>query len=389
LLPIPKSSVLELLRYLIRIPSVNPSLSPEEGHNEVRIAEFIVEWLRRYNVEARMEFVKPGRPNVYAEVGDGDGPTLCLCAHIDTVGTAGMEIDPFEPKVEGSNVYGRGSCDMKAGVAALMVTAASLAASGSIKGKLILALVCDEEYASIGADDFVSRHKADACILTEPSDLKMVIAHRGFLWGKVTTYGRSAHGSRWDLGESAITKMANVVVGLDDLDKNVLRNRQEHLIGPASMHVSLINGGVGVSTYAPECNIDIERRTLPSENVDRIRLEIEEVVQRAVKDSKVDWYFERSPFSCDPNELIIQHVTASYESLLGQKPESFGWPFWTDAAIFQAAGIPTVNIGASGVGLHETVEWVDFDSVLINTEILIQTATTFLQNKERIGNIKK
>ncbi|MBU8878104.1 M20/M25/M40 family metallo-hydrolase [Bacillus sp. FJAT-29790] len=383
----PKSNVLELLRELIRIPSVNPTLAPEEGHNEMKIAEFAVEWLKKHNVDARIELVEPGRPNVFAEVGDGDGPTICLCAHLDTVGTAGMEIAPFEPKVEGDRVYGRGSCDMKAGIATIMSTAATLAAAGSIKGKLILALVCDEEYASIGADHYVLHHKADACILTEPSDLKMVIAHRGFLWGKVTTSGRSAHGSRWDLGNSAISKMGNVIVGLDHLDKNVLRNRREDLVGPASMHVSLINGGVGVSTYAPDCQIHIERRTLPSENVDSIKSEIERVIQNASEGSLIDWYFQRAPFSCDPNELIIKHVTESYKSLLSREPERVGWGFWTDAAIFQQAGIPTVNIGASGFGLHEPVEWVDFESVFLNTNILINTAKTFLKGKEVIAGI--
>ncbi|MCI1696326.1 M20 family metallopeptidase [Aneurinibacillus aneurinilyticus] len=382
LLTFPKSNILELLRELIRIPSVNPTLAPEEGHNEVKIAEFVVDWLRKHNVDARIEFVEPGRPNVFAEVGDGEGPTLCLCAHLDTVGTAGMEIDPFDPKIEGNRVYGRGSCDMKAGVAAIMSTAASLAAAGSIKGKVILALVCDEEYASIGADHFVLHHRADACILTEPSDLKMVVAHKGFLWGKVTTTGRSAHGSRWDLGDSAISKMGNVIVGLDNLDKNVLRNRREGLVGPESMHVSLISGGIGVSTYAPDCTIHIERRTLPSENTDDVKSEIERVIQNIAKDSHIDWYFKRDSFSCAPNESIIQHVTASYKSLLGSVPESVGWGGWTDAAIFQQAGIPTINIGASGFGLHEPVEWIDFETVLINTNILINAATTFLQDKK-------
>ncbi|MEH7344628.1 M20/M25/M40 family metallo-hydrolase [Bacillus sp. JJ1532] len=387
MLTISKSEVLELLRDLIRIPSVNPTLAPEEGYNEVQIAEFAVNWLKKHKVDARLEFVEPGRPNVFAEVGDGDGPTLCLCAHLDTVGTKGMEIAPFDPKVEGSRVYGRGSCDMKAGIAAIMSTAASLAASGSIKGKVILALVCDEEYSSIGADHFVLHHKADACILTEPSDLKMVIAHRGFLWGKVTTWGRSAHGSRWDLGDSAISRMGKVIVGLDDLDKNVLRNRREDLVGPASMHVSQISGGVGISTYAPECQIHIERRTLPSENISNIKTEIEKVVQNVAEGSHIDWYFQRNPFSCNSSELIVQKLTESYRLLVGRELESVGWGFWTDAAIFQQAGIPTVNIGASGFGLHEPVEWVDFDSVIMNTNLLIDTATTFLREKRMMTEV--
>ncbi|PIC63371.1 hypothetical protein CSV79_12080 [Sporosarcina sp. P13] len=375
-----KTEILNLLQDLIRIPSVNPVLAPTEGHNEVKIAEFAVEWLQRHHVHAEIEYVKPGRPNVYAEVGDGDGPTLCLCAHLDTVGTDGMEIDPFEPTVEGNRVYGRGSCDMKAGAAAIMSTAAILAAEGTVKGKVILALVCDEEYASIGADHFVKQHKADACILTEPSDLKMVVAHRGFLWGKITTIGRSAHGARWDIGESAITKMGSVIVGLDRLDKEVLRERTHPLVGPASMHVSLVTGGIGVSTYAPECQIQIERRTLPNESIDEIKKEIEQVVQAAAEGSKIEWFFRRDPLLCDENELIMQHVSNAYQSVVGTEVEKVGWEVWTDAAVFHEAGIPTLNIGATGFGLHEPVEWVDFDSVMKNTDILVQSARTFLKD---------
>ncbi|ARF17780.1 M20 family metallopeptidase [Sporosarcina ureae] len=380
------SDSLELLRDLIRIPSVNPVLAPNEGHNEVKIAEFAVEWLRKHHIHAEIEFVEPGRPNVYAELGDGDGPTLCFCAHLDTVGTEGMTIAPFEPTVEGNRVYGRGSCDMKAGVASIMSAAAILAAEGTVKGKVILALICDEEYASIGADHYVLHHKADACILTEPSDLKMVVAHRGFLWAKITTTGRSAHGARWDLGESAITKMGSILVGLDQFDKKVLRERKDPLVGPASMHVSLVNGGVGVSTYAPECQIHVERRTLPNEDADAVKAEIEQVVKEAVEGAEVEWYFKRDPLLCDENAEIIQHATKAYEKVMGHEVEKIGWEVWTDAAVFHQAGIPTINIGASGFGLHEPVEWVDFESVIKNTDILVESAKSFLKAGSSISN---
>lgn len=372
------TTIQDLLRQLIRIPSVNPSLCPEEGYNEVKLAEFAVEWLTAHNVEAHIEYVQPDRPNVFAEIGDGDGLALCLCAHLDTVGTTGMEISPFEPSVEGNRVYGRGSCDMKAGLAAVMSSAAELAAAGTVKGKVILALVCDEEYKSIGAEHFVAHHQADACIITEPTDLKLVTAHKGFLWGNVTTKGRSAHGSRWDLGESAITKMGHLITAFDSFDTKTLRNRKEDLVGSASMHVSLINGGVGVSTYAPICEMHVERRILPSETTENVTSEMESVIKGLDENSCVDWYFERKATNCDPTAFIVQAVTASYEKVVGKKPELTGWDFWTDAAIFQQKGIPSVNIGPAGYGLHEPVEWVDFDSVVQNIDVLIYTAKRFL-----------
>lgn len=154
-----KPKVTELLCELIRIPSINPHLAVEKDHNEMALALFICDWLHAHNIKAQIEEVLPGRPNVYAEIGNGNGPTLCLCAHLDTVGVQEMTIPPFQPAIDNNRVYGRGSCDMKGGLAAVISAALAIAEQG-ICGKLILALVCDEEYASIGADDFVKRHQA-------------------------------------------------------------------------------------------------------------------------------------------------------------------------------------------------------------------------------------
>jgi acetylornithine deacetylase len=203
------------------------------------------------------------------------------------------------------------------------------------------------------------------------------MAHKGFVWGEVLTSGKSAHGSRWDLGVSAITKMGKVIVCLDEFDRNVLRQRTEDLVGPASMHVSLIRGGVGVSTYAQECRIHLERRTLPSENMDEVKRELERVILNTDERAQVNWYFSRPPFSCDRNEPIVHHVIRAAKAVTGLEPEKVGWGVWTDAAVFKSVGIPTVNIGPSGFGLHEPVEWVDFESVVSTAEILIDTANSF------------
>ncbi len=371
-----KGEISTLLCQLISIPSINPEFVEDKNSNEQEIATYIYNWLTARHIKAAIEEVVPGRPNVYAEIGSDDGPTLCLCAHIDTVGVQEMTISPFEPTIEGNRIYGRGSCDMKGGLAAVLSAAAALSTQ-SFSGKLILALVCDEEYSSIGADDFVKKHHADACILTEPSQLDLVTAHKGFLWGKVTLAGKSAHGSRWDIGDSAISKVGALLVELDKFDKTILRKRVDDLVGPASMHVSLIHGGTGVSTYASECTIHLERRTLPSEDPFSIQTELESVIQKAAPDAKVEWYFSRPSFACDPNEAIVSCVKEVFQTVMGREPKTVGWGVWTDAAIFQQAGIPTVNIGPIGFGLHEPVEWVDLDSVVKTTEILFEAAVSF------------
>src|SRR5262249_31403991 len=197
------------------------------------IANVAQQWLTSNGVKSWVEEAAPDRPNAIAEVGAGKSPTLVFCAHLDTVGTAGMAIPPFEPKVDGNRVYGRASYDMKGSVAAVLCAAAVLARDG-FPGRLLVALVADEEYASIGAQDFVKRHTADACVLTEPSEGRLIVSHKGFLWAEIKTKGRAAHGSRWDLGISAIAKMAKVIAALECFDQQELRNRNHPLLGPGS-----------------------------------------------------------------------------------------------------------------------------------------------------------
>ena len=369
--------VLELLRSLIAIPSVNPTLAPDEAHGEAKVAAFAAAWLSARGVAARLEEAAPGRPNVYAEVGEGHGPTLCLCAHLDTVGTAGMTIAPFEPLVEGSRVYGRGGYDMKGGVAAVMAAAAEIAATGGVPGKLMLALVADEEYASLGAADFVRRHRADGCILTEPSAQELILGHKGFVWAEITTRGRAAHGSDWAHGVSAVGKMGRIITELGLFDRDVLRTRVHPLVGPASLHCATVAGGTGVSTYAPGCRLQVERRTLPGETPEQVARELAEVVHAAGEEAEVNCFFDRPPLLCDREERVAVALRAAARAVTGADPNEAGVGYWMDAALFAAAGIPAVNYGPDGAGAHEAVEWVDLDSVVAVARVLTETARGF------------
>jgi acetylornithine deacetylase len=373
-----KDAVLEVLQGLIRTPSVNPTLAPGEPGGEAAIAAYACGWLSARGVRAWQEEVAPGRPNAVAEVGDGNGPTLVLCAHLDTVATTGMTIPPFDPRVEGNRVYGRGSYDMKGGAAACMAAAAALA-DEPLGGKVMLALVCDEEYASIGASDFVRRHPADACILTEPSSgpLELVLAHKGFVWLEVTTRGKAAHGSRWDLGVSAIGCMGRIIAALEEYDKRELRARVHPLVGPASMHCALVSGGTGLSTYAETCTLGVERRTIPGETPEQAVRDIERVIRAAGETAEVRLTLERRPLECDPSSAIANAVRDAATSIAGRTPAEVGVAYWMDAAIFASAGIPTVDYGAGGAGAHEAVEWVDLGSVVMCARVLVEAAQTF------------
>lgn len=375
--PLAPQAVRELLESLVRIPSVNPTLAPEEAHGEAAIAAFACRWLEERGVRAWLEEAVPGRPNAVAEVGRGAGPTLVLCAHLDTVSTAGMTIPPFEPRVENGRLYGRGSYDMKCGAAALMSAAVSLA-QGSLAGRVLIALVADEEYASVGAEAFVARHRADACILTEPSEGQLVLAHKGFAWIDVTTHGRAAHGSRWDLGRSAIGRMGRIIAALERFDQEALRARTHPLVGPASLHCALVSGGAGLSTYAPECTLQIERRTLPGETAEQTLAEVATVVREAGEEAEVSLRFARTPMVCDRAAPIAAALREAARDVTGAAPAEIGVPYWMDAAIFDRAGIPTVDFGPTGAGAHEAVEWVDLDSVVTAARVYARAANRFL-----------
>jgi acetylornithine deacetylase len=372
-----RSEVLEILQELIRTPSVNPSIAPEEGHGEEAIANIARQCLEAKGVKSWLEEAAPGRPNVVAEVGAGQRGTVVFCAHLDTVGTSGMTIPPFEPTLEGDRVYGRGSYDMKGGAAAAMAAAVALARE-DFPGKVLVALVADEEYASIGAQDFVKRHNADACVLTEPSEGRLILAHKGFVWAEIVTKGRAAHGSRWDLGVSAIAKMAKIIAALELFDQQQLRNMTHPLVGPGSQHCSLIRGGSGLSTYAEECTLHVERRTLPGEAPESVMKELKNVIRSTGEDGQLRIMLDRPPFTCDANAKIANSARSAAMSVTGQFPEIAGVSYWMDAALFANAGIPTVNYGPSGAGAHEAVEWVDMNSVVTTAQVLVETARTFL-----------
>jgi acetylornithine deacetylase len=374
--PLSRESVLDVLQQLIRIPSVNPIIAPDEGTGERAIAEFARDWLAQRGVKAWIDEIEGDRVNVVAETGAGSGSTLVACAHIDTVQTAGMDIPPFEPRVDGSRVYGRGSYDMKGGVASIMCAAAALHTTG-IAGKFMVALVADEEYASIGAQDFVKRYKADACIVTEPTSLGMeelVTSHKGFVWLDVIVHGRAAHGSRWQDGVSAIAKMGPIIGALDEFNRNVLRNREHPLVGPASMHCSMIAGGSGVSTYAAECRLSIERRTIPGETPEQVVDEIRNIVGT---DADVTVTLERPPLDVSADSRIADCARRAMQKVTGKKPAVAGVAYWMDAALFANAGMDTLNFGAKGEGAHAAIEWVDLDTVVQCAQTLYETGVLF------------
>jgi acetylornithine deacetylase len=374
--PLDRASVMETLQLLISTPSVNPDLAPDENAGEAKIANVIRDWFNQRGIESWTEEAAPDRPNAIARIGSGHAPTLILCAHIDTVSTAGMTIPPFDPRVEGQRVYGRGSYDMKGGAAAILCAMAKLATE-KLSGTVMAALVADEEYASIGVQHFVAHHQADACVVTEPSEGRLILGHKGFVWAKITTEGRAAHGSRWDLGVSAIARMGRIIAALDEFDRTTLRARTHPLVGAASQHCATVHGGAGLSTYAPSCTVQLERRTLPGESTAQVMDEIRKVISAAGEEATIKLLLDRPPLVCPRDARIAECVRQAATRVHGHAPEEAGVAFWMDAALFAAAGMETVNYGATGAGAHEAVEWADLDSVVSCAAVLTETARNF------------
>ncbi len=280
-------AVLQLLRELIAIPSVNPSLAPEEAGRggERELALFIGDWLRKRGIPVVLQEAAPGRFNVLGLVsGRSRGKTLMLNGHLDTVGTAGMAGAPFRAAFLKGKVYGRGSADMKGGLAAMLAAADALTTRDSgFRGQLLLAFVIDEEYLSIGTEKVLEQFAADGAIVAEPTDLVIGIAHKGFAWAGVTVFGKAAHGSRPAEGVDAIVKAGKFLAEVERYEQTVLFRKKHPLLGAPSLHASRVAGGRDWSTYPDRCRIEFERRTIPGENPANLAQELRVLIARVRK----------------------------------------------------------------------------------------------------------
>ncbi len=272
------SEIVELLRQLVAIDSINPDLVPG-GAGEEKIARFVADWFERAGLEVVWDEPAPGRPNVIGIArGTGGGRSLLLNAHMDTVGVEGME-RPHAPYIQDNRLYGRGAYDMKGGLAAIMAAGAAAKKRG-LRGDVIVTAVADEEYASIGTSSIVKKWHADAAIVTEPTELHICTAHKGFVWLDVETEGVAAHGSRPDLGVDAIVKMGKVLLGLEELDRSLRAAPSHRLLGSGSVHASLIQGGQELSSYPRHCSLGVERRTVPGETLQKVESEIPRICEQ-------------------------------------------------------------------------------------------------------------
>ncbi|MFF4569673.1 ArgE/DapE family deacylase [Streptomyces sp. NPDC001410] len=370
-----------LLARLVSIDSVNPDLVPG-GVGETVIVGFCSEWLAARGFEVHSLEKRPGRPSLVAIArGTGGGRSLMLNGHLDTVSLADYDGDPLDPQIRGGRMYGRGTFDMKGGIAAMMAAAARATAHGSLRGDVILACVADEEHGSAGTEEVLESFSADAAIVTESSHLEVTLAHKGFAWFEVEIEGRAAHGSRPELGVDAIAKAGHFLVALEELGRRLAEGPAHPLLGTGTVHAAVIHGGEEPSTYPAHCRITLERRTVPGESADTVQTELTAVLDHlaaTVPDFRyrLTHGLHREPFEADPDAPIVRTLTRHAEQALG-RPAVRAEPCWTDCALLDRAGIPCLLFGADGAGAHAATEYVDLASLDRLTDILTATIADF------------
>ena len=373
------SEATDLLADMVRINSVNPTLDAN-GPGEGACAEFVRQWCERQGMETSV-VLSEGRPNVIAVLrGSGGGKSMMLNGHLDVVGVTGMA-DPFLPRIENGRMYGRGTADMKSGVAAMMV-AASRAARMNLRGDVILTAVADEEAYSIGTSAVLdSGLRADAAIVTEPSNLDIAIAHKGFVWAEVSFEGRAAHGSQPENGVDAIVHAGRFLTGLHALQKRLEAGPQHPLLGAGSVHASTIQGGTEWATYPARCTLRVERRTVPGETAEGFLAELEQIAGACraefpdfCADVRLDW--SRGTFDIAPDHPLV--ALAQQKVRAHQGPAKLtGKAGWMDACLLSEAGIPTIVFGPLGDGYHGLGEWVDLASVDTCADVITDIVSAF------------
>jgi acetylornithine deacetylase len=371
---IPRGDAVALARALIQIDSRNPTLA-RDSRGEGDCARALATILEDWGFAVDLIEAAPGRPNVLGRLGPTDAPALMLNGHLDVVSTEGMVHEPFDAAPHNGRIYGRGSADMKAGVAA-MCAAAIQAASQNAKRQVVIAAVVDEEYESLGTRALIAGGmQADAAIITEPTRLAICPAHRGFAWFDILVKGRAAHGSRYDVGIDAITHAGLLLAELDRLEHTRGSGRTHPLLGRGSLHASTISGGLGISTYPEVCTLSVERRTVPGETVEMTMLELRDACarirsQRPQFDASVTLRTAQLPSDVPVDAPIVKRLSRAIERE-GVPVRIEGMSAWTDAALLNEAGIPTVCFGPGDIGLaHAAEEYVPIAEIEVATRVL-------------------
>ena len=372
-------AVTRLLSDLVAIPSVNPMGRPMDGPGifEVGMSDYLEAWFRSRGVAVERRPIAPGRDNILARYEAPDSRrTVLFDAHQDTVPVDGMTIDPFRPAVEGGRLYGRGSCDVKGGMTAMLLAFDRLVAErprGS--ASVLFAATVDEEFTHIGSTDLAGYpHGADLAIVAEPTRLDLVDRHKGAVRWKIVTRGVACHSSTPNLGRNAIYTMAQVIGHLADYAQDLARSSPDPVLGPPTFSVGRIDGGQSVNVVPDWCHVEVDRRVIPGEDLaacpDRVwshlrgRMDVEDV------EFLPPWIRMPPLAPTDGAGRWLDPVREAIARAIGRQPEVGGVPFGTDAGpLGESGGLPCFVFGPGDIAqAHTKDEWIELDQVRAASE---------------------
>ena len=367
----------QLLAALVACDSTNPGLVPG-GAGERAVAALIAAELASAGLEVERTDVLPGRPNVVGRLrGTGGGPALMLCGHTDVVAAPPAL---FTPRVRDGRMYGRGTGDMKAGLAAALTAVRSLAADPPA-GDVIVAAVVDEEWLSAGAEALARTVSADAAIVLEATGLDIVVEHGGFAWFELESTGFEAAGDDTDNGRDAIAYLGAALSEIAALDRRLAAGPAAPY-GRPSAHVGTVAGGVQLSAWPGRAVAGVERCMTAAESPEAIRAEIADVATRAQArepglDLAVRELLMRPGIILDEGDPVVRSLGNAFTQLAGRLPVLRGDMGWMDSGVLAEAGIPSVVFGPVGGGEHTDEEWVDLTSVALCADVLVAAARSF------------
>ncbi len=359
------------LRDLVAIPSVNPMGRddlPSDIVGEAAIAAHLKDVLGRLGLDA-VTMGEGGRTSVVAEASVGpNAETLLVASHIDTVPVDGMEIDPFDPVIEGDRLLGRGSCDTKAGMAALLEALERVLERGRLRRNVIIVGEADEELGSIGVADVLAHlgdRKPDWVLATEPTNLQLINAHKGVVHSRICARGRACHSSDPTQGRNAIVLLAQAILAIEE-SAAIFTDRPHPTLGPATLSVGIVRGGQAPNIVPDEARIWVDRRTLPDETPASVQAQVEAALDAAGLAAEVvveSCTEEKPPLETDPSDPGALAAAAALTSV-GLPGECGHVAFGTDAGVFSRAGIPGIVLGPGSINVaHTSREFVPIGEV--------------------------
>ncbi|MCE5227984.1 M20 family metallopeptidase [bacterium] len=367
-----REKLISTLSELVRINSVNPGFDGPAG-GEAKVAEWAARFMREAGLDAHIADSPEGRPNVRVRIeGRSSGPALMLQTHIDTVSVSGMKIEPFEPRIEGGRLWGRGSTDAKGQVASLMHAVIAWHQSGQKPPRPIeLALCADEESGFLGAKA-LARTKLDvaAIVIAEPTSLRVVTTHKGLIRWNIDFEGKAAHAARPHLGVNAITAAAVLV---DEIDRNyvpMIRDRRAPLLEPPTINVAMIQGGVQYNLVPPACRVFLERRMIPGETPEAVLREFEDLFAACEKKWPGFKARQQEPnmvapaMQTDANHPLAR-MAGKVAAQFGVPPNPIGVDYGTDACVLGALGLPIVIVGPGSIDqAHTSDEFIEIEQLV-------------------------